>query len=80
MVGNDRKHKKMMKKVSCPSCRREAHLRRMKENEQKSLLSAIESDSQKLVDTHKLVAHLEFCCFLLFFLHEQHMCVTQNVL
>ena len=29
--------------------------------------SAIGSDSQKLVDTLKLVAHLEFCCFCTFF-------------
>ena len=33
MVENDRKHKKMMKKVSFPSCVREAHVRRMKKNE-----------------------------------------------
>ena len=42
--------------------------------------SAIESESQKLVDTQTLVAHLEFCSFLFFFLHEPLMCMTQNVL
>ena len=42
------------------ACAQEAHVRRMKKNEGKSW-SAIGSDSQKLVDTQTLVAHLEFC-------------------
>ena len=35
--------------------------------------SAIESDSQSLVGTQTLVAHLEICCFLFFFLHAPLM-------
>ena len=38
MVKNDEKHWKMMKKVTFPSCAQEAHVRRMKKNEEKSLL------------------------------------------
>ena len=39
---------------------------------------AIGSDSQKLVDTQKLVAHLEFCCFLIVFLHDLLMFMNTN--
>ena len=63
-----------MKKVPFPSCVQEAHVRRMKNNEEKNLIVSDWSDSQKLVDTQKLVAHLEFCCILFFFLNEPLMC------
>ena len=45
-------HAQMMKKVLFTSCARDAHVRRMKK---KVCWLAIESDSQKLVDTLKLV-------------------------
>ena len=51
MVKKDKKHWKMMKKVPLPSCAREAHVRRMKKNEEEVCWSVIESDSQNLVDT-----------------------------
>ena len=38
MVKNDQKYWKMKKKVPFPSCVREAHVRRMEKNEEKSLL------------------------------------------
>ena len=38
MVENDKKHWKMMKKVPFPSCAREAHVRLVKKNKEKSLL------------------------------------------
>ena len=47
----------------------ERHKRGLRRKTKKKVCwSAIGSDSQKLVDTLKLVAHLEFCCFLYFFI------------
>ena len=51
IVENDQKHWKMKKKVPFPSCVLEAHVRLMKKTKKKVCWSAIESDSQKLVDT-----------------------------
>ena len=71
MVENDRKHLKMSKKYLF----HHAHERlMMKKNEEKVCWSAIGSDSKSLVGTQTLVAHLEFCCFLFFFLHAPLMC------
>ena len=69
MVENDQKHLKMSKKSTFFIM----HMRGTWEayeakRRQKVCWSAIGSDSQKLVDTLKLVAHLEFCCFLYFFI------------
>ena len=63
MVENDEKHRN--------HCMCTRGLQR--KTKKKVCWSAIGSDSQKLVDTLRLVAHLEFCCFLYFFLHEQRM-------
>ena len=38
MVENDKKHLKIMKKVHFPSCTQKAHVRLIRENEEKSLL------------------------------------------
>ena len=53
-----------MKKVPFPSWAREANVRLMEKMRNKVCWSAMRSDSLKLVDTQKLVAHLEFCCLL----------------
>ena len=39
-----------------------AHEEKQRKTKNKVCWSAIGSDSQKLVDTQTLVAHLEFCC------------------
>ena len=46
-----------------------------RKTKKKVFWSSIGSDSQSLVDTQMLVAHLEFLCFLFFFLHAPLMCM-----
>ena len=57
----------------------ERHTRGLRRKMKKKVCwSAIGSDSQKLVDTQKLVAHLEFCCFLIVFLHGLIMLMNKT--